>query len=79
MEAQKTRCLLKVDMKTPLTLILPLNQFCDKVICLESNSIQISNTFLLGSQIPELAEHAIDVLRLELSFTNFIINGIFQN
>jgi hypothetical protein len=44
---------------------MPLNQFSDQVICLQADSIKISNTFLLGSQIPTLSEHAIDVLRLD--------------
>ncbi|KAI6183494.1 hypothetical protein M3Y97_00495100 [Aphelenchoides bicaudatus] len=64
-EAQKTRCKVTVDLETPLTLILPLNQFCDEVICLEASSIKVTNGFLLASQIPALAEHAIEVLKLE--------------
>lgn len=34
-------------------------------MCLEADSIQMSNTFSLASQIPELSEHAIEFLKLE--------------
>ncbi|KAI6181931.1 hypothetical protein M3Y98_00882500 [Aphelenchoides besseyi] len=64
-DCQKTRCLLNVNLNFPITLILPLNQHSDQVICLEADSLKIDNEFRLGSQLPELEENAIEWAKIE--------------
>lgn len=49
-----------IELHDGASLILPLNQFSDQVICLKTSRVDISNHFQLGSQTPELAEQSVD-------------------
>lgn len=54
------RTLIKIDLLGGTSLILPLNQFSDQVILLQTSNISLSNRFQLGSQTPELNEQCVE-------------------